>query len=400
MSGFEPLTCCLRNSCSTTEPHRQTTRKLRQSVSLGVAVVNTKRPNGSEKRQKNGGLVLRGGFWHNKSRKRAVCETQRAGKQKIHMRKKVTIIGAGFVGSTCAHWIAAKELADIVMVDIAEGIPQGKGLDLLEASPIEGFDVNITGTNTYEETANSDVVVLTSGAPRKPGMSREDLLAINAGITAENIEKVAQTSPNAHIIIVNNPMDTMAYLAYKVAAKYGFPKNRVMGQGGVLDAGRYRTFIAQEAGVSVEDVQAMLMGGHGDEMVPLPRYTTIGGIPVTEFIAEDKLNAIVERTKKGGGEIVGLLKTGSAYYAPASATVLMVEAILKDKKRVLPVAAYLEGEYGVSDVYFGVPVVLGAGGVEKIIELPLTDTEQAGAQKSANGVKESIAALPEKYRTM
>ena len=316
------------------------------------------------------------------------------------MRKKVTIIGAGFVGSTCAHWIAAKELADIVLVDIAEGIPQGKGLDLLEAGPTEGFDVSITGTNGYEETANSDVVVLTSGAPRKPGMSREDLLAINASITAENIEKVAQTSPNAHIIIVNNPMDTMAYLAYKVAAKYGFPKNRVMGQGGILDAGRYRTFIAQEAGVSVEDVQAMLMGGHGDEMVPLPRYTTIGGIPVTEFIAEDKLNAIVERTKKGGGEIVGLLKTGSAYYAPASATVLMVEAILKDKKRVVPVAAYLEGEYGLNDVYFGVPVVLGAGGVEKIIELPLTDAEKAGAQKSASGVKDSIAALPEKYRNM
>ncbi len=313
------------------------------------------------------------------------------------MRKKVTIIGAGFVGSTCAHWIASKELADVVLVDIAEGIPQGKGLDLLEAGPIEGFDINVTGTNSYDETEGSDVVILTSGAPRKPGMSREDLLAINADITVGNIEKVAKTSPNANIIVVNNPMDTMAYLAFKAS---GFPKNRVMGQGGILDAGRYRTFIAQEAGVSVEDVSAMLMGGHGDEMVPLPRYTTIGGIPVTEFISEEKLNAIVERTKKGGGEIVALLKTGSAYYAPAAATVQMVEAILKDKKRVVPVAAYLEGEYGVSGILFGVPVVLGAGGVEKILELPLTETEKAGVAKSAALVKDSIAALPEKYRNL
>src|SRR5687768_4598119 len=239
------------------------------------------------------------------------------------MRKKVTIIGAGFVGSTCAHWIAAKELADVVLVDIVEGIPQGKGLDLLEAGPIEGFDVSIVGTNGYEETKDSDVVILTSGAPRKPGMSREDLLKINAEITSSNIEKVVKTSPNANIIIVNNPMDTMAYLAYKVA---GLPREKVMGQGGVLDAARYRTFIAQEAGVSVEDVQAMLMGGHGDEMVPLPRYTTIAGIPVSEFIAPERLQQIVERTKKGGGEIVGLLKTGSAYFAPASATTQMVEA--------------------------------------------------------------------------
>ena len=316
------------------------------------------------------------------------------------MRKKVTVIGSGFVGSTCAHWIASKELADVVMVDIAEGIPQGKGLDLLEAGPIEGFDISIVGTNGYEETANSDVVILTSGAPRKPGMSREDLLAINAEITAGNIEKVAATSPNAHIIIVNNPMDTMAYLAYKVAAKMGFPKSRVMGQGGILDAGRYKTFLAQEARVSVEDVSAMLMGGHGDEMVPLPRYTTISGIPVTEFISHERLNAIVERTKKGGGEIVALLKTGSAYYAPAAATVQMVEAILKDKKRVVPVAAYLEGEYGVSGIFFGVPVVLGAGGIEKILELPLTDEEKAGVKKSADLVAGSIAALPEKYRSL
>lgn len=311
------------------------------------------------------------------------------------MRKKVTIIGAGFVGSTCAHWIASKELADVVLVDIVEGIPQGKGLDLLEAGPIEGFDVSIVGTNGYEETRDSDVVILTSGAPRKPGMSREDLLKVNAEITSSNIEKVVKTSPNAHIIIVNNPMDTMAYLAYKVA---GLPRERVMGQGGVLDAGRYRTFIAQEVGVSVEDVQAMLMGGHGDEMVPLPRYTTVSGIPVTEFISQDRLNAIVERTKKGGGEIVQLLKTGSAYYAPSAATVQMVEAILKDKKRVLPASAFMQGEYGLNDIFFGVPVKLGANGIEQIIELPLTDEEKAGVEKSAALVRDSINALPEEYR--
>jgi malate dehydrogenase len=312
------------------------------------------------------------------------------------MRKKVTIIGAGFVGSTCAHWIAAKELADVVLVDIVEGIPQGKALDLFEAGPIEGFDVNIIGTNGYSETANSDVVILTSGVPRKPGMSREDLLKVNAEITATNIQQVVKTSPNATIIIVNNPMDTMAYLAYKVA---GLPRERVIGQGGVLDAGRYRTFVAQEAGVSVEDVQAMLMGGHGDEMVPLPSYTTISGIPVTQFISQDRLNAIVERTKKGGGEIVQLLKTGSAYYAPSAATTLMVESILKDKKRIVPAAAYLQGEYGVSDIFFGVPVKLGAGGIEQIIELPLSEEEQAAVQKSAALVRESVNALPEQYRS-
>jgi malate dehydrogenase len=311
------------------------------------------------------------------------------------MRKKVTIIGAGFVGSTCAHWIVAKELADVVLVDIVEGIPQGKGLDLLEAGPIEGFDVNIIGANGYDETADSDVVILTSGAPRKPGMSREDLLKINADITASNIQQVVQTSPNACIIVVNNPMDTMAYLAHKVS---GFPRERVMGQGGVLDAGRYRTFIAQEAGVSVEDVQAMLMGGHGDEMVPLPRYTTISGIPVTEFIPKDRLQAIVERAKKGGGEIVQLLKTGSAYYAPSAATVQMVEAILKDKQRVLPASVLMQGEYGLNDIFFGVPIKLGAGGIKQIVELPLGDEEKALVEKSAAMVRDSIAALPEQYR--
>src|SRR4051812_41459232 len=305
-------------------------------------------------------------------------------KQGAVMRPKITIVGAGFVGSTAAHWIAAKELGDIVLVDILEGIPQGKGLDLLEAGPIEGFDLRVAGTNDYADTANSDIVVVTSGAPRKPGMSREDLIKINANITRDCIEKAVAQSPNAIIIMVNNPLDTMAYLAKQVS---GFAKNRVVGQAGVLDSARYRTFIAMAAGVSVEDVQAMLMGGHGDEMVPLPRYTTISGIPVTEFISEEKLNAIVERTKKGGGEIVALLKTGSAYYAPAAATVQMVEAILKDKKRVVPVAAYLEGEYGLSGLYFGVPVVLGAGGIEKIIELPLTDDERAQMNRSAELVR-------------
>ncbi|HEX5322205.1 MAG TPA: malate dehydrogenase [Capsulimonadaceae bacterium] len=310
------------------------------------------------------------------------------------MRKKVTIIGAGFVGSTCAHWIASKELADVVLVDVVEGIPQGKGLDLLEAGPVEGYDVQIVGTNGYSETANSDVVILTSGAPRKPGMSREDLLKVNAEITASNIKQVLKTSPNATILIVNNPMDTMAYLAYKVS---GLPRERVIGQGGVLDTARYRTFIAQEIGVSVEDVQAMLMGGHGDEMVPLPRYTTVSGIPVTQFLSEEKLNAIVERTKKGGGEIVALLKTGSAYYAPSAATVQMVEAILKDKKRVLPASAYLQGEYGIDGIYFGVPIKLGAGGIEEIIQVPLTDEEKALAARSAALVKDSISALPKEY---
>jgi malate dehydrogenase len=306
------------------------------------------------------------------------------------MRSKVTIIGAGFVGSTAAHWIASKELADVVLVDIVEGVPQGKALDLLEAGPIEGYDLNIFGTNDYADTADSNVIVITSGAPRKPGMSREDLIKINANITRDCVEKSLQHSPNATIIVVNNPLDTMAYLAKQVS---GLPKNRVIGQAGVLDSARYRTFIAAEAGVSVEDVQAMLMGGHGDEMVPLLRYTTIGGIPVTEFIGQERLNAIIERTRKGGGEIVNLLKTGSAYYAPSAATVQMVEAVLRDKKRVLPCACYLEGEYGLNDIYFGVPCVLGAGGVEKILELPLNEQEMAEVRKSADAVRSSIEAL-------
>jgi len=306
------------------------------------------------------------------------------------MRKKISIIGAGFVGSTTAHWLAAKELGDIVLLDIVEGIPQGKALDLYEASPIEGFDVRVIGTNNYADTANSDVIVVTSGAPRKPGMSREDLIKVNADITRACISQAAPLSPNAVIIMVNNPLDAMTYLAAEVS---GFPKERVIGQAGVLDAARYRTFIAMEVGVSVEDVQAMLMGGHGDEMVPLPRFSTISGIPVSEFIAPDRMAQIVERTRKGGGEIVNLLKTGSAYYAPAAATAQMVEAVLKDKKRVMPVSAYLTGQYGLNDIYFGVPVILGAGGVEKIIELPLNEEEMALLNASAKAVRATLDTL-------
>ena len=306
------------------------------------------------------------------------------------MRPKVSIIGSGFVGSTTAHWIAARELADVVLVDIVEGIPQGKALDLQEAAPIEGFDLRITGTNDYADTAGSNVLVITSGAPRKPGMSRDDLIKVNANITKACVEAAVPHSPDAILLLVNNPLDAMTYQA-KLAS--GFPKHRVVGQAGVLDSARYRTFIAQEAGVSVEDVQAMLMGGHGDEMVPLPRFTTIAGIPVTEFISQDRLDAIVQRARVGGGEIVNLLKTGSAYYAPAAAVTQMVEAIVRDKKRVIPCAAYLEGEYGLNDIYFGVPIVLGAGGVEKIIELPLDEAEMALVRKSADAVGSTIGVL-------
>lgn len=310
------------------------------------------------------------------------------------MRKKVTIIGAGFVGSTCAHWIASKELADVVLIDIFEGVAKGKALDLRQAGPVEGFDLDIVGGSDYALGADSDIVILTSGAPRKPGMTREDLVAVNAEITASNVEKIRETSPNAILIIVNNPMDTMATLAWKVS---GFPKNRVIGQGGVLDTARYRTFLADAIGCSVEDIQAMLLGGHGDEMVPLPSYTTVAGIPVGHFLPQPQLDAIVDRAKKGGAEIVALLEKGSAYYAPAAATVQMVEAILRDKKRILPCACLLEGEYGVNGTFFGVPALLGASGIEKIIEVPLSSEEQAGVDRSAALVRSSCSVLQEKY---
>lgn len=306
------------------------------------------------------------------------------------MRKKISIIGAGFVGATAAHWAAQKELGDIVLVDILEGIPQGKALDLSQAGPIEGFDSRIIGTNGYEETKDSDVVIITSGVPRKPGMSREDLLDVNRKIVESVVSQVVEKSPNAILIIVTNPLDTMTYLAYK---KSGFPKKRVMGMAGILDTARFKTFISMELGVSIEDIQALLLGGHGDEMVPLPRYTTISGIPLSQLLSKDKIDRLVDRTRKGGGEIVNLLKTGSAFYAPSAAAVQMAEAIIKDKKRILPCCVYLEGEYGLRDICFGVPIKLGAEGVESIIEVELTEEEKNLVFKSAESVKRSIMEL-------
>lgn len=305
-------------------------------------------------------------------------------------RNKITVIGAGNVGATAAHWAAAKELGDIVLLDIAEGIPQGKALDLFEASPIELFDCNVVGSNDYADTADSDVVIITAGLARKPGMSRDDLMKTNAGIVKSCAEQAAKYSPNSIFIIVSNPLDVMVYVAWKAS---GFPKERVVGMAGILDTARYRAFIAEEAKVSVEDIQALVLGGHGDSMVPLISYTTISGIPVTEFIGKEKLDQIVQRTRDGGIEIVNYLKTGSAYYAPSAAAVQMAEAILKDKKRVLPCAAYLEGEYGINGVYCGVPVLLGKEGIERVLEVPLTDDERAALLKSAEDVKANVAKL-------
>ena len=306
------------------------------------------------------------------------------------MRKKITIVGAGNVGATAAHWAAERELGDIVLLDIVEGIPQGKALDLMEARPVEDFDVTITGTNNYEDTKDSDVVIITAGLPRKPGMSREDLVQKNREIVEAVTRQIVACSPQCFIIVVSNPLDTMAYLAYKVS---GFSRNRVMGMAGVLDSARFKTFIAMELNISVEEVQAFVLGGHGDEMVPLIRYSTVAGIPISQLIAEDRIQAIVERTRKAGGEIVNLLKTGSAFYSPAASAVQMAEAILKDKRRILPCAVYLQGEYGLHDLFFGVPVILGAGGAEKIIEAALTAEEKAAVEKSAREVKESITKL-------
>jgi malate dehydrogenase len=305
-------------------------------------------------------------------------------------RKKISVIGAGFVGATAAHWAAEKELGDVVLMDILEGIPQGKALDLFEASPVEGFDSRVIGTNGYEDTKNSDVVIVTSGVPRKPGMSREDLLDINRKIIESVVGEVVKKSPNTILIMVTNPLDTMTYLAYK---KSGLPKERVMGMAGVLDTARFRAFIAMELGVSVEDIQALLLGGHGDEMVPLPRYTTVSGIPLSQLLPKETIDRLVDRARKGGGEIVNLLKTGSAFYAPSAGAIQMAEAILKDKKRILPCCVYLNGEYGLKDICFGVPVKLGAKGVESIIELELTEEEKKLVAKSAESVKKSIAEL-------
>ncbi|WDI43055.1 malate dehydrogenase [Bremerella sp. P1] len=307
-------------------------------------------------------------------------------------RAKITIVGAGNVGATCAHWCAAAELGDVVLLDIpqTEDMPKGKALDLMQASPIVGFDSNIVGTTDYADTKDSDVVVITAGIPRKPGMSRDDLLATNAKIVTAVTEQIKATSPNCAIIVVSNPLDAMVQQALKVS---GFPANRVMGQAGVLDTARYRTFIAMELGVSVEDVSAMLMGGHGDTMVPMPSCTSVGGIPVTRLMDEKRLEEIVDRARKGGAEIVGLLKTGSAYYAPAAATAQMVEAIVRDKKRLIPCAAYCDSEYGVGGYYVGVPVILGSDGVEKVVELDLTEQEKADFQKSVDAVKGLVEAM-------
>ena len=307
-------------------------------------------------------------------------------------RAKISIIGAGNVGATTAHWCAAAELGDIVLLDIPQvgDMPKGKALDLMQSSPIVGFDSRIVGTNDYADTAGSQVVVITAGIARKPGMSRDDLLSTNAKIVGSVAEQIKATSPQAILIVVSNPLDAMVQRVLKVS---GFPPQRVVGQAGVLDTARYRTFLAMELGVSVEDISALLMGGHGDTMVPMPSCTSVGGIPVLRLLDAKRLDAIVERTRAGGAEIVGLLKTGSAYYAPAAATTQMVEAIIRDKKRLIPCAAYCDKEYGVGGYYVGVPVILGAAGVERIIELKLNDQEQADFQKSVSAVKELVAAM-------
>jgi malate dehydrogenase len=307
-------------------------------------------------------------------------------------RAKISIIGAGNVGATTAHWCAAAELGDIVLVDIpaAEDMPKGKALDLMQASPVFGFDSRIIGTTSYEETEGSDVVVITAGIPRKPGMSRDDLLVTNARIMTAVCEQLRQTSPRAVVIVVSNPLDAMVQRALQVT---GFPPQRVLGQAGVLDTARYRTFIAMELGVSVEDVSALLLGGHGDTMVPLASCTSVGGIPVTQLIGPARLAEIIQRTRNGGAEIVSLLKTGSAFYAPAAATAQMVEAVVRDKKRLLPCAAYCDKEYGVGGYYVGVPIVLGAAGVERIIELKLNAEEQAAFHKSVDAVKDLVAVM-------
>ncbi len=306
------------------------------------------------------------------------------------MRKKITVIGGGFVGEHVAAGCATKELGDVVLLDILEGPPQGKGLDLFEASPVLGFDAMVRGTNSYDDTTRSDVVVITAGVARKPGMSRDDLLSINTGIVKQCAERVRSGSPEAVVIVVSNPLDVMAHVAKVVT---GFPKERVMGMAGVLDTARYRSFIAMELGVSVESVTALVLGGHGDSMVPLPRLTMVGGVPLTELLTAEAIDRIVKRTAGGGAEIVALLKTGSAYYAPAASTVEMVDAIVKDKKKILPCAAYLEGEYGISGSFVGVPVKLGSRGVEAIYEVKLQPQELAALQASAAAVKEQQGKL-------
>ena len=304
---------------------------------------------------------------------------------------KITVVGAGHVGATCAQRLAEKELArEVVLIDIVEGIPQGKGLDQWESAPVEGFDSHIIGTNDYEEAANSDLFIVTAGIARKPGMSRDDLLKTNASIVESVSKEIARMAPDSIIIMVSNPLDVMAYVAMKTT---GFPRERVIGMAGVLDTARFRSFISLELGVSVEDIQALVLGGHGDTMVPLVSYTTISGIPLTQFLGNERLEALLERTRKGGAEIVGHLKTGSAYYAPSAAAVQMAEAIVRDKRRILPCAAYLEGEYGHKGIFLGVPCQLGEGGLQRIIEVELTESEVEALTNSARAVRETIGAL-------
>ena len=298
-------------------------------------------------------------------------------------RPKITVVGAGNVGATAAHWAAARELGDVVLVDIVEGMPQGKALDLMQARPIFGFNVEVVGANDYEATRGSKIVIITAGIPRKPGMSREDLINTNKNIVATVTKEVVSRSPNSFLIIVSNPLDAMCYVAYKVS---GFSRKRVMGMAGILDTARFRCFLAMELKVAVDEIQSMVLGGHGDEMVPLVSYTNISGVPLTQRLGKKRIDAIVDRTRKGGGEIVALLKTGSAFYAPAAAAVQMAEAILKDQKRLVPVSAYLTGEYGLNDLFFGVPVILGAGGVEKILQVKLSKAEEAMLKTSAAAV--------------
>ncbi|MCF8037417.1 MAG: malate dehydrogenase [Desulfobacteraceae bacterium] len=306
------------------------------------------------------------------------------------MEKKVTVVGAGNVGATAAQRLAEKQLCDVVLVDIAEGLPQGKALDLAEAAPIEKHDACLAGTNDYAETAGSDIVIITAGIPRKPGMSRDDLLKTNSDIMKTVVSNVAEKSPGAILIIVSNPLDAMCHVAFEAS---GFEKNRVIGMAGVLDSARFRTFIARELNVSVENTHAFVLGGHGDTMVPLPRFSTVAGIPITELLSEDRIEALVDRTRKGGAEIVSLLKTGSAFYAPASAAAEMAESILKDKKKILPCAAYLEGEYGIDGLFIGVPVKLGKSGIEEIVEITLADEEAASLQQSADAVRSLVDAM-------
>jgi len=309
------------------------------------------------------------------------------------MRKKVTVVGAGNVGANCALRIAGKELADVVLVDVIEGVPQGKGLDLLQSGPIEGYDVNIVGANDYAPTANSDIVVITAGFPRKPGMSRDDLLLANYEVVKTATEQAVKYSPGCILVLVTNPLDAMCWTAFQVSK---FPRNRVIGMAGVLDTARFRTFIAQELSVSMENVTAMVLGGHGDTMVPMARLASVSGIPITELLDQPTIDRLVQRARDGGAEIVKYLKTGSAYYAPSSAAVEMVESILKDKKKVLPCAAYLEGEYGIHELFVGVPVKLGADGIEKIFQIRLQPEEQAALRKSADAVKELVDVIKQK----